>query len=356
MADDVDPEWRARRLRYSGWRRLVRWEFWPTLPIYLPLAPVFFWCAVRYRSLMVATVVNPGMPSGGFVDDSKSDILEKLRPSGRIADFLVISDTLDAGEQEVLLDGFLAKLEKPYPVVLKPEMGERGRGVLIARSREECLEYLRAAECSTILQEHVAGVEYGVFYERAPEEEKGKITGITLKGKTEVTGDGKSSLEKLILGDERAVCLAPLFLEMHAESLERVLEEGEVFALNKLGTHSQGSLFLDAGDLWTEELEEAVDEASRHFEGFYLGRYDVRVASAEEFQRGEGWKIVELNGVTSEPTHMYDPKHSVWYAWKTLAAQWCRAYRYGAQNRARGHEPLSLATLWKRVREHSARL
>ena len=62
----------------SRWRRTTRWEFWPTLPIYLPVIPVIIIAALRHRSLTVVIAVNPGMPSGGFVLDSKSAILREL--------------------------------------------------------------------------------------------------------------------------------------------------------------------------------------------------------------------------------------------------------------------------------------
>ena len=41
--------------------------------------------------------------------------------------------------------------------------------------------------------------------------------------------------------------------------------------------------------------------------------------SFEELERGENFLLVELNGASSEPTHIYDPKHSLFFAWKELA-------------------------------------
>jgi len=35
-------------------------------------------------------------------------------------------------------------------------------------------------------------------------------------------------------------------------------------------------------------------------------------------ERGEKFSIIELNGAGSEPTHIYDPGHSIFFAWKEI--------------------------------------
>ena len=58
---------------------------------------------------------------------------------------------------------------------------------------------------------------------------------------------------------------------------------------------------------------------------------------------------VELNGVTSEATHIYDRRHSVFYAWRTLCRQWSLAFEIGRENRARGTRPESLKGFWREL-------
>ena len=352
---ELSPLWRMWRLFYGRYRRTVRWEYWPTLPLYLPVLPFILWQALRYRSLGLVTAVNPGIPSGGFVLHSKSDVLRGLEASGRVASFELIRHGLSSVEKIECLRGFMKEARFSFPVVLKPDTGERGNGVTIAKDAAACEEYLRNATETTILQEYVPGVEYGVFYERVPGEEKGSITGITHKATTKVTGDGRSTLERLILADKRAVCQAEVFFELQKDRLYEVIPVGESVSLNYIGTHSRGSLFLDACDEWTEEMEAAVDAASRTFEGFYFGRFDIRCPSLESLKRGEDFLIVELNGVTSEPTHMYDPRHGVFYAWRALASQWMRAYRFAGINRANGHLPMTTGQLLDLIRESKAK-
>ena len=52
--------------------------------------------------------------------------------------------------------------------------------------------------------------------------------------------------------------------------------------------------------------------------------------------------MLELNGVSAEATHIYDPKTSLFAAYRTLFTQWRLAFAIGAANRARGHRPLRL--------------
>src|SRR5213078_3087959 len=55
---------------------------------------------------------------------------------------------------------------------------------------------------------------------------------------------------------------------------------------------------------------------------FYFGRLDVRYNTWDELRQGKNFSIIELNGAGSEPTHMYDPKHSIFYAWKEIIRHW----------------------------------
>jgi hypothetical protein len=126
---------------------------------------------------------------------------------------------------------------------------------------------------------------------------------------------------------------------------------GESVALSVLGTHCRGALFLDGTHLLTPALQSAVERISRTAGGFFFGRYDVRAPSAAAFQRGE-FTVIELNGLTSEATSIYDPRHSVWFGWRMLCRQWRLAFAIGAENRARGETPLTLPAIWRLVRAH----
>jgi hypothetical protein len=92
-------------------------------------------------------------------------------------------------------------------------------------------------------------------------------------------------------------------------------------------------------------LEEAIDRLCRGYDGFYFGRFDLRTTDIEEFKRGRNFKVIELNGVTSEATSIYDPKNSLFTAYRILFDQWRIAFEIGAQNRKRGAKPTPMRTL-----------
>ncbi|MEM6645011.1 MAG: alpha/beta fold hydrolase [Bacteroidota bacterium] len=328
--------YRGRRLLVSSWKRLTHWEFWPMWAIYPPVVVYGVWLSIKHRSATVFTLANPGMPDGGIVGESKAEILTQLRPAGdAIATFDVIEPDEEAERAEQVA-AFLARHGFAYPVVLKPDVGERGQGVGIIRSDAERDAYLAEHPERLIAQEYVPGLEYGVFYYRHPGEAQGHLFAITDKRFPTVNGDGQRTLERLILDDPRAVCMARFLLNHHADRLRDVPADGEVIRLVELGTHSRGSLFLDGTHLATPDLLAEIDLISQVYDGFYFGRYDLRVPSVEDFQAGRHLKIVELNGLTSEATSMYDPQHSVFFAWRTLMTQWRIAFEIGAANRTRG--------------------
>jgi hypothetical protein len=99
-------------------------------------------------------------------------------------------------------------------------------------------------------------------------------------------------------------------------------------------------------------LEAAIDRIAQSFEGFYIGRFDVRYSDPEAFKAGRVFAIIELNGVTSESTNLYDPSWSLLRAYRTLAAQWRLTFQIGAANRARGHKPVELADLIGLIRSY----
>ncbi|WP_309395969.1 alpha/beta fold hydrolase [Cerasicoccus maritimus] len=330
--------WEGRRLMLGKWRRATRWEFWPFWAVYPPVIASILWQGLKHRAPALFTLSNPAMPMGGLVEESKSDILRGLAGAGDAIGLWTLLPPEPAAERLAKLDAFFAKENLSYPVALKPDIGQRGEGVAIIKNRAQAEDYLTRCPQPVIAQEFLPGHEYGVFYYRLPNEKTGVTWGITDKRFTSVTGDGEHSLRHLILADDRAVCSAPHFLKKHIKHLNDVPAKGEKFVLAELGTHCRGAVFLDGSHLITPELSARVDAVSQHYAGFYFGRYDVRAESEAALQRGE-FRVIELNGVSSEATWIYDPKHGAPFGWKTLIAQWRIAFQIGAQNRANGIAP-----------------
>jgi hypothetical protein len=292
---------------------------------------------------LLFTAVNPAMPAGGLWGESKSDILRGLSATPEhVARFALIEP---ADGAEACLDAarqFMADNGLDYPVVLKPDMGLRGRDVAVVGSDDEFLAYIEQASQPTIVQEHVGGHEFGIFYIRYPNEDRGRIFSVTEKRPAFVVGDGKRTLEELILDDDRAVCIAHIYFEQNGDRLSSIPAAGEQVQLGEIGAHARGFIFRDGNWVVTPALEMAIDRVSRRYEGFYFGRYDIRTPCVEDLLRGRNFKAIELNGVSSEATEVYDPKHNVLETYRIFFRQWRHAFAIAAQNAGNGTAPATL--------------
>ena len=335
---------RGRRM-LAGKCTRMRWEFWPSWATYPPIVFYCVYLAIRFKGPLLFTASNPGIESSGVIGESKSRILDNL-PIDSVAKYKLIPSIKEppdqaANERASIALSFMAEHALTFPIVIKPDQGQRGSGVQIARSEQELTNALKNPK-ALIIQEYISGLEFGILYARMPDEETGRILSITRKTMPHLVGDGRQTLEEMILRDHRAVALAEHYCNANQSRLTYVPKEGESIQLVELGTHARGSIFLNGADLQTISLEQEIDRISKCFRGFYLGRYDIRVKDESALMRAEGIRILELNGVTSEPTHIYDPAVSVIDAYRALFEQWRLAYAIGASNRQKGFKPMTV--------------
>jgi membrane protein DedA with SNARE-associated domain len=337
--------WSGRRRAFGFLQRKLRWEFWPAWAAYLPLIPYLLYLAGKHRSFTLFTAANPGIATGGLAGESKSQILTHLnRVPGAVAEFFLVP--------EHSKDELLQRFPWPFPVVLKPDVGERGEGVAVIRTHEDLRHYMNRAAFPIIVQRYIPGAEFGVFYCRYPGQATGCILSITEKRFPQVTGNGVNTLRELILGDRRAVCLAAAYQKAAQRPLTDVPAQGESVQLVELGSHCRGAVFLNGWQLKTDALEAAIDRISQSHPGFYFGRFDIRVPDIQEFQQGGGFKVIELNGVAGEATHVYDPAVSLLEAYRVMFRQWRIAFEIGSRNRAQGAAPMPLLELLRVVARH----
>jgi len=337
--------WRGRRHLLSRWRRLTLWEFWPLWLFQIPVVLHWIWLGLRHGDLTLFTAANPGIPAGGFVLESKSEILGAIGDRTAVPEWRKVVLPDSAHERIAAVESAHADGGFGFPVVGKPDVGERGEGVTIVRDAEELRSWARVAPREAILQRYVPGVEFGVFYVRRPEEPAGWIFSVTEKEFPAVTGDGHQTLEELILADDRAVCQAPLYLARNAHQLDDVPARGERVRLVEIGNHCRGTIFRDGRHLVTPQLTARIEEIAGSLPDFHFGRFDLRAPSLEDFRSGRELAVLEVNGVTSEATHIYQPGGSLLAAYRTLFEQWRLAFAIGASNVERGARPTPLGEL-----------
>ena len=344
--------WRGRKLLLGRWRRLSRWEFWP---FYVTNVVTFIYVLYtglfKYRRVTLFTITNPAItPDSGFIGERKSAIFKGLQHK-YVGRWQLVDGATDTARRLELLHSFMAAHRLDFPIVLKPDAGQRGLGVEICFDIEAARIWLEGTEWDYIMMEYLPGEEFGVFYYRFPDQPRGHIFSINRKKLLHVVGDGKSTLEELILRDERAVCMAPTFFANLEPSLLDIIPAGETRQLGKVGTHSRGSLFLDGSDLISDQLLDEIERIVDGYQGFYFGRFDFKTPSEEDLKAGKNIRVIELNGLTSEATHIYDPKNSILYAWKTLIKQWSIAFEIAEVNLKNGAQPMKLGAFirhWSR--------
>ena len=240
-----------------------------------------------------------------------------------------------------------------YPIIAKPDIGLRGSAVKKIHNDAELKAYHDKANFDHLLQDLIPYPnEIGIFYVRYPHEKKGKITGIVGKEFLIVTGDGKSTMETLIKKDPRHELQLKVLQKEYGADLRTVLADGEQRNLVPYGNHIRGAKFLDFSHWITPQLTAVINELCLQIPDFYFGRLDLMYNSLEELERGKNFAVVELNGAASEPTHIYDPKHSIFFAWKELMRHIRYMFEISAANHQQGFPYLSRKAGMKEYRMH----
>ena len=235
----------------------------------------------------------------------------------------------------------------PFPYIAKPDIGGRGRKIAIINKEEELERYNETVGEDYMIQEMIhAPLELGVFYTRIPGEPAGKVTSITTKGFLSVLGDGTSSITKLMKLDERAALQIDRIAE-HID-LNRVPELNETVLLERIGNHSMGTKFINESHRINDALHQTFTQVSNRIEGFYYGRFDIRVTSWEDLFEGKNISILELNGLTSDVTHIFDPEYRLRDVFKTQNQHIKIAYKIAKANLKSGVRATPIVELTKK--------
>ncbi|GMW02052.1 MAG: hypothetical protein AMXMBFR84_31880 [Candidatus Hydrogenedentota bacterium] len=323
-------------------------EFWPPWLFYIPVVAYYVWLSIRHRGLTLPTAANPSIYSGGLIRESKSQILGLVpeTQSQWFAPFILVERGLGpACDLVALATQMLSNKGITYPIVAKPDLGQRGAGVQRIVDDSALLNYFHQfpKNCAIILQELVPYPhEAGVLYCRIPGEPEGQVFSVTLKEFPVVFGDGNRTLQALIDADPRASLVRQTYMKRHAERLGWVPDQGERVELVFAGNHAQGAVFRDGTALATPELRVWLEAIASSIPDFYFGRFDIRYRSLDAFLQGRDGCIVEINGAGAEATHIWDPAMRLSEAYRTLFRQFELLFEIGAANRRMGHRPLSV--------------
>lgn len=330
--------------------KLFNYEYWTWWVFFLPLTPYWLYLAIRNRSLTYFTTVNTCIPDGGVFGESKNDILSQIAPR-----YLPSGTLIQHGEAWESVRQKLTQEGISFPLIVKPDVGGRGFRVHKINDASTLQRYLRDTPQPVIIQEYVAyELEFGVMYARMPGESGGRITSITQKEFLSVTGDGRSTVGELLANHTRARFAMDELRERVKDAWNDVVPVGQRRYIQPIGNHCLGTKFLNANHLINRPLTAVFDQIALPIEGFYYGRFDLKVSTLEDLYQGKNIKILELNGATSEPGHVYDPNYSLWKAYRDIMHNMRIVADISAANIRRGIKPTPLGQLLQTSREFFA--
>ncbi|AFM04977.1 Tubulin-tyrosine ligase family [Bernardetia litoralis DSM 6794] len=348
------------------WIKMTNFEYWSFWFFYLPTVPYGLYLALRSGSLAYFTSVNPAVPLSGLQGQPKQDIL-KLLDEKYLPKSLYFKHNSDFEFVKFQIE----KKQIKFPFIIKPEVGERGKGVEKMDSFKELQDYLneytKENKSDFIIQEFLKEpIELGVLYYRLPNNLKSKVSGeeekirlkkfrnsaitsIVQKEFLTVIGDGKKTLSELIGDSDRARFQKKRLQKEFAQEWNVTIPINKKIILEHIGNHCRGTKFVDANYLVTEKNIAAFDEIMKSLENYYYGRFDIKVSSMEDFKEGKGIKIMEVNGVASEPAHIYDPKTPILKAYRDILWHMKIIQVISFQNKKDGTAFASFSQIWKIV-------
>lgn len=329
---------------------MKKYEFWnPRLfefPFYVYLG---MQCLINRVGIKGLAKANYGLDHGEIGLGSKFDSQlafdqNYFLPSVLLHGYLTIQ------EKKAVIRAFVK--EHGFPAILKSNVGSVGKGIVKISDEQDIDKHIPRLLGGFILQKFTPfPYECGIFYIRR--NGKPQITGINMKHFPAVIGNGKDDLLTLARKHYRYTQHWNSFLQDIDTS--EVLPDGQEKRLSFIGSHTLGCKFTDDEHLRTPELEAEIFKLFESQPGFNFGRVDVKAADEDALKRGE-FVVIEVNGVASLPTHMFDPKFSVTQAYKIFFEHGKYLVQIAAENR---HKPMALMSypaVIKRVGENQALL
>lgn len=330
---------------------LSKWfhfEFWPFWIFYLPVFGYGVYLALKANSFAYFTATNPSMKYGGAFGFDKLKVLDLIDKKYTPKSFLSKN-----GEAANAILEKMKKHEFDFPIVCKPNIGERGIGVEKIDNRSDLYSFLQTQKDDLLIQEFIDyPIELGVFYHRFPISLKDGITSVVRKEFLRITGNGKSKFGDLVKENVRANNRITYLKKKYKTKWNQVIPSGITYKLEPIGNHNRGTKFIDGTDLINDELVSVFREIAKPLKGYYYGRFDLKVNSLADLYQGKNIKIIELNGTNSEPAHIYDPDYSLFKAYKEVIKHMRLVFDISEENRKLGVKPEKFKIVFKGVLQH----
>ena len=301
--------------------RLTNKEYWNANIFFVPLVFYVIYLAIKARSAFFFSAANPAIPTGGLVGESKADIHNLIPPQYRPKTVVLRS--------EATLRDIVSQMEKAqlkFPIILKPVVGCRGLLVKKMTKHADIYQHLQQFNTDFLIEEFIDyPVEAAVLYWKNPETGKSGIESITLKEFLTVTGNGEQTIAELLMENPRGVLQVKRLHKEKASLMASIPQAGEKIWVEPIGNHCKGTKFLNF-HLVTKPMVTAYDKIQTQLPGCYIYRLDLKAPSIADMQAGRDIKILEINGVGSDPAHIFDPKTPIFEMFHAYIRLWKKVF------------------------------
>lgn len=328
--------------------KLFNWEYWPMSITNIPLVFIWLFFAIRARSFFFFSSVNPVIETSGFFGESKINIFNRI-PDQYIPRTLFIEKEKRFEEASQAL----AQKRMAFPLIAKPDIGERGLRVKKIKNESNLKQYHQDADFDYLIQDFVDyPVEACILYYRLPGASRGEITSVCVKETLSVKGDGKSTVEELMKEIPRAILQLERFSKEKKDLLKLIPKASEQIELEPIGNHCKGTKFLNGNQYIDQEMVNTFDKIGFEMKDIYYGRFDLKCKSIAALKAGHDFKILEFNGVGSEPGHIYDPAFPLFKKYQVMYQHWKIIYQISEIQKKNGVETMTFSETYRILKNH----
>ncbi len=294
-----------KKWQHQAWFiRLTNKEYWDSRIFTVPIGFYVAYLALRARSPLFFTAANPAIPTGGMVGENKADISRWIPPQYRPKNGLI-----EPSDSVLEIRQKMDSVQLKFPVIIKPVVGCRGLMVKKVENLTEIANHLMRFPTQFLIEEFIDfPIEAAVLFWKNPETGAQGILSVAVKEFLSVEGTGVNCVESLLLKNPRAILQMPRLMREKPELLRKIPALGEKIIVEHIGNHCRGTKFLNYNHLITPEMVADFAKIQTDLPNCYVFRLDLKTPSVSDLQNGQNIKILEINGVGSDPAHIYDPK------------------------------------------------
>lgn len=306
-------------------RKIFDKGYWASKQYYYSSLILYLWYSIRSGTFTWFSICNPKIPFGGMLDEMKTEVFHWV-PSKYLPKTIKVKGAHCINKENL-----------KYPIILKPDVGFKGYDVKKVESEIEFEKLTKEIDFSKnwIAQEFIDyNKEYSVLYAHDYDKGRGCVSSITQKEYPFIIGNGKTTIKGLLDQYSDPYLDKVEVLDKFENRLSDIPLDGKKVILHEIGNYSQGAKFYNRKDLIGTDMLKTMATLHSEIRHFDFFRIDCKADTDEDLLAGK-FKILEINGMKSEPIHIYDSSETMLSRGKSIAQHWKLAFRIYRQKKKR---------------------